>query len=134
MPIHKELIDDVQKEIKRCCDELEKLEEEIFLGFRKTEGIDCERIKEKFDIDFEIKYANVLKKYSDNIKNDLKRIIDLINNDTTTKEINNQSVRDEAFNKVILYNSFLREQGRWFLQPEKLRIEGQQQEYLILLP
>ena len=55
-------------EIGHILSEVEKLEEEIFLGFRKTEGIDCERIKEKFDIDFEIKYANVLKKYSDYIE------------------------------------------------------------------
>ena len=55
-------------EIGHILSEEEKLEEEIFLGFRKTEGIDCERIKEKFDIDFETKYANVLKKYSDYIK------------------------------------------------------------------
>ena len=50
-------------EIGHILSEEEKLEEEIFLGFRKTEGIDCERIQEKFDIDFETKYANVLKKY-----------------------------------------------------------------------
>lgn len=55
-------------EIGHILSEEEKLEEEIFLGFRKTEGIDSERIKEKFDIDFETKYANVLKKYSDYIE------------------------------------------------------------------
>ena len=55
-------------EVGHIVSEEEKLEEEIFLGFRKTEGIDCERIKEKFDIDFETKYANVLKKYSDYIE------------------------------------------------------------------
>ena len=55
-------------EIGHILSEEEKLEEEIFLGFRKTEGIDCERIKEKFNIDFETKYANVLKKYSDYIE------------------------------------------------------------------
>ena len=46
----------------------EKLEEEIFLGFRKTEGININKIKEKFDIDFEIKYNAVLKKYQDYIE------------------------------------------------------------------
>lgn len=55
-------------EVGHILSEEEKLEEEIFLGFRKTEGIDCERIKEKFDIDFETKYANILKKYSDFIE------------------------------------------------------------------
>lgn len=55
-------------EVGHILSEEEKLEEEIFLGFRKTEGIDCERIKEKFNIDFETKYANILKKYSDFIE------------------------------------------------------------------
>ena len=43
----------------------EKLEEEIFLGFRKLKGIDVERINKTFGIDFEQKYAGVLRKYSD---------------------------------------------------------------------
>ena len=43
----------------------EKLEEEIFLGFRKREGIDTKRIKEKFSIDFEKQYQDVLEKYKD---------------------------------------------------------------------
>ena len=43
----------------------EKLEEEIFLGFRKTSGVDIKRIKERFDVDFETKYADVLDKYRD---------------------------------------------------------------------
>jgi oxygen-independent coproporphyrinogen-3 oxidase len=47
--------------------EQEKLEEEIFLGFRKTEGININRIKEKFGIDFEKKYRSVIEKYSDYI-------------------------------------------------------------------
>ena len=41
----------------------EKLEEEIFLGFRKSEGINTNNINKKFDIDFENKYKNVLEKY-----------------------------------------------------------------------
>lgn len=41
----------------------EQLEEEIFLGFRKLEGINTEKINEKFDIDFEKKYAKTLNKY-----------------------------------------------------------------------
>ena len=43
----------------------EKLEEEIFLGFRKTEGINVQRINERFDIDFETKYQLILQKYED---------------------------------------------------------------------
>ncbi len=41
----------------------EKLEEEIFLGFRKSEGINITQINDKFDLDFNYKYKNVLKKY-----------------------------------------------------------------------
>lgn len=41
----------------------EKLEEEIFLGFRKSEGIDIELINKKFNIDFCSKYKPVLEKY-----------------------------------------------------------------------
>ena len=55
-------------EVGHILSEEEKLEEEIFLGFRKTEGIDCERIREKFNIDFEIKYADILRQYSDFIE------------------------------------------------------------------
>ena len=41
----------------------DQLEEEIFLGFRKMDGIDIHKINKKFDIDFETKYADILKKY-----------------------------------------------------------------------
>ena len=41
----------------------EKLEEEIFLGFRKEAGIKTEQIKNKFGIDFEEKYKNVLNRF-----------------------------------------------------------------------
>ena len=46
-------------------DKTEQIEEEIFLGFRKTEGINVEDINRKFGIDFEKKYSNVLQKYLD---------------------------------------------------------------------
>lgn len=52
-------------EVGHILSQEEKLEEEIFLGFRKTEGIDCERIRERFNIDFETKYADILREYSD---------------------------------------------------------------------
>ena len=41
----------------------EQLEEEIFLGFRKREGINIEHINQKFNIDFKSKYREVLEKY-----------------------------------------------------------------------
>ena len=45
----------------------EKLEEEIFLGFRKASGIDVNKINEKYAINFEEKYKKVLDKYEDYI-------------------------------------------------------------------
>lgn len=41
----------------------EKLEEEIFLGFRKESGINTAEIQKKFGIDFGCKYNNILKKF-----------------------------------------------------------------------
>ena len=41
----------------------EKLEEEIFLGFRKTSGINISKINKKFGIDFDNKYYQILIKY-----------------------------------------------------------------------
>ena len=42
----------------------EKLEEEIFLGFRKMkEGINVLDINKKYSIDFEKRYGNIIKKY-----------------------------------------------------------------------
>ena len=43
--------------------EQEKLEEEIFLGFRKETGVNIFKIKEKFGMDFEVKYNDTLKKF-----------------------------------------------------------------------
>lgn len=40
--------------------EQEKLEEEIFLGFRKMKGIDVQNINFKYQIDFDEKYKNIL--------------------------------------------------------------------------
>ena len=50
-------------EYGRILNKQEQLEEEIFLGFRKTEGINVKKIMEKFDIDFEKKYGKILEKY-----------------------------------------------------------------------
>ena len=41
----------------------ERLEEEIFLGLRLMQGINVKNINEKFEIDFEKKYAKILEKY-----------------------------------------------------------------------
>lgn len=41
----------------------EQLEEEIFLGFRKMEGINIEKINKKFNINFKKKYGKILDKY-----------------------------------------------------------------------
>lgn len=40
-----------------------RLEEEIFLGLRKTEGINCKKIKEEYSVDFEKEYSPILNKY-----------------------------------------------------------------------
>lgn len=39
------------------------LEEAIFLGLRKSDGIDINQINKRFSIDFEEKYAKILQKY-----------------------------------------------------------------------
>lgn len=41
----------------------EKLQEEVFLGFRKCDGINITKINEKYGIDFDKKYEIPLKKY-----------------------------------------------------------------------
>ena len=43
----------------------EKLEEEIFLGFRRAKGIDTALINTKYKIDFDTKYEKPLKEYLD---------------------------------------------------------------------
>lgn len=41
----------------------EKIQEEIFLGFRKSCGLNIKDFYKKFNIDFEKKYENIIKKY-----------------------------------------------------------------------
>ena len=41
----------------------DKLEEKIFLGLRKSDGINVKEINEQFGIDFEKKYGKILQKY-----------------------------------------------------------------------
>ena len=57
----------VNYEYGRILNDKEKLEEEIFLGFRKTEGVNEKKIMDKFGVDFGEKYKKILKKYSDYI-------------------------------------------------------------------
>lgn len=44
-------------------DEIEMLEESIFLGFRKVSGINIEEINKKYKIDFSKKYGKIIDKY-----------------------------------------------------------------------
>lgn len=44
-------------------DKGEQLEEEIFLGFRKMNGLNVDAINQKFGVDFEKKYSDILAKY-----------------------------------------------------------------------
>lgn len=57
------LIDPTKKDeiIKLTKNEI--LEETIFLGFRKIEGINVEKINKKFGIDFDKNYKNIIEKY-----------------------------------------------------------------------
>ena len=54
-----------EKNEERIESTKDKLEEEIFLGFRKMKGINVKQINSKYNIDFEKKYMNILKKYED---------------------------------------------------------------------
>lgn len=53
----------IQHKYEHSVTPKEQLEEEIFLGFRKEEGIDVRKIKEKYGIDFDNKYKNIIDKY-----------------------------------------------------------------------
>ncbi len=52
-----------EKDVLEKIDETKHLEETIFLGFRKAEGIDVQNINKIFNIDFEYSYRKILKKY-----------------------------------------------------------------------
>ena len=52
-----------EKKSTRKLSKQEKLEEEIFLGFRRKTGINYGLINNKFGINFEEKYSKILKKY-----------------------------------------------------------------------
>lgn len=55
--------DSTVHELEHLVTEKEKLEEEIFLGFRKEEGINIAKINKNFNIDFDEKYKSPLKKF-----------------------------------------------------------------------
>lgn len=55
----------VKKISEHKLNEHEILEEAIFLGFRKIAGIDTSEINQKFDINFDEKYAKILNKFKD---------------------------------------------------------------------
>ena len=52
-----------KKKEKSVLSKQEMLEETIFLGFRKGEGINTEEINKKYGIDFDSKYKQALEKY-----------------------------------------------------------------------
>ena len=61
--LEKYLSDPTKHESGHIVSEEEKIEEEIFLGFRKASGINIKEFNEKFSINFEEKYEKQLKKY-----------------------------------------------------------------------
>ncbi len=61
--IHKYLENPLTKDFGHIETEKEKLEEEIFLGFRRTCGINTSEINEKYKINFEEKFNEILNKY-----------------------------------------------------------------------
>lgn len=52
------------KEFLEALNKQERLEETIFLGLRKAEGININEINQKFSIDFETFYKGILDKYT----------------------------------------------------------------------
>lgn len=55
----------IEHNFKTILNKQEQLEEEIFLGFRKMEGINIKKINAKFGIDFEKDYKKILENYKD---------------------------------------------------------------------
>ena len=53
-----------QKEVSLYIAENNRLEEKIYLGFRKGSGINVSEINETFAMDFKTKYSSVLEKYT----------------------------------------------------------------------
>ena len=57
------ILNAVKRDVEHLVTPKEKFEEEIFLGLRKETGIDINKIKQKYGIDFEAKYKNTLEKF-----------------------------------------------------------------------
>lgn len=62
--LEKYIANPLKRDFEQELSEQEILEEEIFLGLRKAEGISISNINQKFGIDFYIKYKNIIDKYS----------------------------------------------------------------------
>lgn len=62
-----DLIKYIENPLKKLREDIltpkQQLEEEIFLGFRKAEGIDVQKINKKFGVDFEKMFSEPIKKY-----------------------------------------------------------------------
>jgi len=63
--IEKYIANPIINEAEKILTAQDKLEEEIFLGFRKSEGVNVEYINKYYKIDFNKKYKDILDKYSD---------------------------------------------------------------------
>lgn len=61
--IKKYLEKPISHENEHIVSQKEQLEEEIFLGLRREIGINIKEINQKFNIDFDTKYSEILKKY-----------------------------------------------------------------------
>ncbi len=61
--LEKYLENPIEREYGKFLTEQEKLEESIFLGFRIKEGINTKSINEKYHIDFDKKYKDIIEKY-----------------------------------------------------------------------
>lgn len=61
--IHKYIKNPLLRDFGHTETQKEKLEEEIFLGFRRACGIDINNINNKYNIDFNEKYSKPLKQY-----------------------------------------------------------------------
>lgn len=61
--IEEYLINPLKQDFSHITTTQEKLEEEIFLGFRKESGINTNKINDRFNINFDKKFKQVLEKY-----------------------------------------------------------------------
>ena len=61
--IHKYIENPLIRDFGHTETETEKLQEEIFLGFRLSKGINADKINKKYKINFENKYKDILYKY-----------------------------------------------------------------------